>query len=206
MTTGLIAPNRAAWLAPIYLRASGVALVLTLGAAAWSLVGAPPPSTGLSTGLSLGGQSHEAASTDLAGSKQVAGIPSEQHLGEQQGPFRADGAQPPQPSPPVLAVNLDGSRSNSQREVSIETATQSGSNRIEPEDGDTILVTNAVSAPASIDLNTATVQQLNALRGGALIGQAIVRGRPYTSPEDLLRKRIVRRSTYERVKNQITVR
>jgi DNA uptake protein ComE-like DNA-binding protein len=110
------------------------------------------------------------------------------------------------PSPLILAVSLEGSRSSVQPAASVETATQSDPNRNEPVDRDADLVTSAISAPVLIDLNSATVAQLNALRGGALIGRAIVRGRPYTRPEDLLQKRVVRRSTYERVKDQITVR
>ncbi|HEX2136379.1 MAG TPA: helix-hairpin-helix domain-containing protein [Microvirga sp.] len=64
------------------------------------------------------------------------------------------------------------------------------------------------SGPARglVDLNTAELHELNALRGGGRIGRAIIRARPYASPEDLLRKRVLSRSTYERVKDQVTVR
>ena len=63
-------------------------------------------------------------------------------------------------------------------------------------------------APARqlIDLNTAELQELNSLRGAGKIGRAIIRARPYAAPEDLLRKRVLSRSTYERVKDQVTVR
>jgi DNA uptake protein ComE-like DNA-binding protein len=60
-------------------------------------------------------------------------------------------------------------------------------------------------APASsprVDLNSASVADLNAL-GGGMIGRAIVGGRPYASPEDLLAKRVLNRATYERIKDQI---
>jgi DNA uptake protein ComE-like DNA-binding protein len=57
-----------------------------------------------------------------------------------------------------------------------------------------------------VDLNTAPLHQLNALRGAGLIGRAIVRGRPYASAEDLVKKRVLNRSTYARIKNQITAR
>lgn len=62
------------------------------------------------------------------------------------------------------------------------------------------------TAGGAIDLNSASLAELNALRGGGSIGRAIVRGRPYESPEDLLRKRILSRSTYDRIKDQIAVR
>ena len=57
-----------------------------------------------------------------------------------------------------------------------------------------------------VDLNRATLDQLNDLRGVGRIGRAIIRGRPYASLDDLVQKRVLRRSTYERVKHQITVR
>ena len=65
------------------------------------------------------------------------------------------------------------------------------------------------SAPSSsdlVDLNSASLEQLNALRGGGMIGRAIVRGRPYASAEDLLRKRVLNRSTFDRVRDQMIVR
>jgi DNA uptake protein ComE-like DNA-binding protein len=67
-------------------------------------------------------------------------------------------------------------------------------------------VTNAVPGRDLVDLNTATLAQLNALRGERLIGRAIVQGRPYATSEDLVRKRVLRRAAYERIKDQITVR
>jgi DNA uptake protein ComE-like DNA-binding protein len=70
-----------------------------------------------------------------------------------------------------------------------------------------------LSAPVSVspsaglvDLNTASLEQLNALQGGGLIGRAIIRRRPYTSVEDLLVKQVLSRSTYKRIADQVTVR
>jgi DNA uptake protein ComE-like DNA-binding protein len=57
-----------------------------------------------------------------------------------------------------------------------------------------------------VDLNTATLEQLNALQGGGLIGRAIIRRRPYTSVEDLLVKQVLSRSTYKRIADQVTIR
>ena len=59
-------------------------------------------------------------------------------------------------------------------------------------------------AAGRVDLNTATVEELNALPGAGLIGRAIVRGRPYASPEELLTKRVLNRATYDRIKDQVT--
>jgi DNA uptake protein ComE-like DNA-binding protein len=68
--------------------------------------------------------------------------------------------------------------------------------------------TAAVVEPATrlVDLNTASIEELNTLQDGGMIGRAIVRGRPYTSVEDLLAKRVLNRATYQRVVNQITIR
>lgn len=56
-----------------------------------------------------------------------------------------------------------------------------------------------------VDLNTASVAELNGL-GVGMIGRAVVGGRPYASPEDLLGKRVLNRATYARIRNQVAVR
>jgi DNA uptake protein ComE-like DNA-binding protein len=60
-------------------------------------------------------------------------------------------------------------------------------------------------APTLVDLNKASVEQLNNLKGAGSLGRAIVRGRPYKSVEDLVKKRVVRRTAFERIKDQVTV-
>jgi hypothetical protein len=61
-------------------------------------------------------------------------------------------------------------------------------------------------ALAVVDLNTASVADLNRLRGGGAIGRAIVAKRPYASVDQLLTKRVLSRAVYERIKDQVTVR
>ncbi|WP_133123171.1 ComEA family DNA-binding protein, partial [Methylobacterium frigidaeris] len=61
-------------------------------------------------------------------------------------------------------------------------------------------------ATGTVDLNTASLAELNGLRGGGMIGRAIIAKRPYTSPSDLLSKRVLSRATYEKIKDQVTVR
>ncbi len=58
---------------------------------------------------------------------------------------------------------------------------------------------------AQVDLNTASVAELNAL-GAGMIGRAIVAGRPYSTGEDLLSKRVLNRATYARIKDQVAAR
>ncbi|AWN52763.1 helix-hairpin-helix domain-containing protein [Methylobacterium sp. 17Sr1-1] len=62
-------------------------------------------------------------------------------------------------------------------------------------------------APSSgtVDLNTASVAELNGL-GGGMIGKAIIAKRPYASPGELLSKRVLSRATYDKIKGQVTLR
>ena len=57
-----------------------------------------------------------------------------------------------------------------------------------------------------VDLNTASLAQLNALKGGGAIGRAIIQHRPYTSVDQLLSKRVLSRTTFQRIKDQVTAR
>ncbi|MDQ0448227.1 DNA uptake protein ComE-like DNA-binding protein [Methylobacterium aerolatum] len=65
--------------------------------------------------------------------------------------------------------------------------------------------TEGPAAIALIDLNTASVADLNRLRGGGNIGRAIVAKRPYAAVSDLLTKRVLSRSVFERIREQVTV-
>jgi len=56
-----------------------------------------------------------------------------------------------------------------------------------------------------VDLNTATVDQLNAL-GAGMIGKRIMEFRPYSATDDLLTRRVLKRADYEIIRPAITVR
>ncbi len=58
------------------------------------------------------------------------------------------------------------------------------------------------SDPKLVDINTASVEKLNSL--GGRFGRAIVAGRPYTTIDDLVSKRVLTRSTFSQIKDQIT--
>jgi DNA uptake protein ComE-like DNA-binding protein len=58
------------------------------------------------------------------------------------------------------------------------------------------------AAKALVDLNSASVEELNRL-GAGRVGRAIVRGRPYSSTEDLVRKRVLNRTAFGRIKDQV---
>ena len=57
----------------------------------------------------------------------------------------------------------------------------------------------------SIDLNTASVEQLNGL-GAGMIGKRIIEFRPYTSVDELLSRRVLKRADYETIRNAVTLR
>ncbi|MFH6785233.1 helix-hairpin-helix domain-containing protein [Methylobacterium sp. MA0201] len=64
---------------------------------------------------------------------------------------------------------------------------------------------DAPPSTGTVDLNTASLAELNGL-GGGMIGKAIIARRPYASPSELLSKRVLSRATYEKIKGQVTVR
>jgi DNA uptake protein ComE-like DNA-binding protein len=62
------------------------------------------------------------------------------------------------------------------------------------------------TAPAAekLDINSATKEQLDALPGiGEAYSQKIIDNRPYRTKRDLVTKKIIPQSTYEKIKDQI---
>ncbi len=62
--------------------------------------------------------------------------------------------------------------------------------------------TPATASGHGVNLNNASVAQLNSM-GAGHIGQAIVQHRPYHSVDDLMKKRVIRRSIFDQIKNQV---
>ena len=59
-------------------------------------------------------------------------------------------------------------------------------------------------AEEKVDINTATKEQLDALPGiGQAYAQKIIDNRPYSSKRDLVTKKVIPQSTYEKIKDQI---
>ncbi|MBU3888208.1 MULTISPECIES: ComEA family DNA-binding protein [Methylosinus] len=63
----------------------------------------------------------------------------------------------------------------------------------------------AVSAP--LDINAATVEQLSAVKGLThTLAEAIVKGRPYKSTDELVKNRILTDALFAQVKDGLTVK
>ncbi len=60
--------------------------------------------------------------------------------------------------------------------------------------------------PTAVNLNQATVQELDGLPGiGSTTAQKIIQNRPYGSVEELLNKKIVNKNVYEQIKELISL-
>ncbi|MEO8741124.1 MAG: helix-hairpin-helix domain-containing protein [Casimicrobiaceae bacterium] len=65
----------------------------------------------------------------------------------------------------------------------------------------------APSAAERLDLNTATEQELAQLPGiGDVRSKAIIKGRPYKGKDELVERKILSQSVYDKIKDQVIAR
>jgi DNA uptake protein ComE-like DNA-binding protein len=63
------------------------------------------------------------------------------------------------------------------------------------------------AAAAPVDINSATKEQLDALKGvGPARADAIIKGRPYKGKDDLIKKNILPKSVYDGIKDAIVAK
>lgn len=67
-------------------------------------------------------------------------------------------------------------------------------------------VASAIEQSTLININSASVEELDTLPGiGAVTSQKIIQNRPYSSIEDLLNKKVVKKNVYEQIKGLIII-
>ena len=120
----------------------------------------------------------------LTSSGQPSLLVTEQAGAEQQAAPRSPSTVPASPQPSVQPITT-------------ELVT-----RDVPETRRMASTTAEASDPKHVDINTASVDELNSL--GGRFGRAIAAGRPYTTIDELVSKRVLTRSTFSQIKDQIT--
>jgi competence protein ComEA len=74
------------------------------------------------------------------------------------------------------------------------------------ESGSVVGIAQSSSSSGLININSATSNQLDTLPGiGPVTAQKIIAGRPYSRIEELLEKKIVGASTFEKIKDKISI-
>ncbi len=66
--------------------------------------------------------------------------------------------------------------------------------------------TGSIGSTGNININSSDIKSLESLPGiGPVTAQKIIDGRPYSTIEDLLSKKVIGKSTYDKIKDQISL-
>ncbi|SCY88613.1 helix-hairpin-helix domain-containing protein [Microvirga guangxiensis] len=107
------------------------------------------------------------------------------------------------------SVSADHAAASS-RDAPVPATGQAATAHSSPEMTGAVNVAGVAADDASdgdlVDLNKASFEELNRLRNAGALGRAIIKGRPYASVEDLVKRKVIRRSVYEKIKDQVAVR
>ena len=178
------------------------------------MITAVPPQT-LSRELQTVGLHDRSASVQLAGADTAVPLTTSSAPGASAGAVPKDAARAPTEGNPVPLTANQASAALPPAQAALEQPAPPVP--IPPIDMDmTGAVTQQASLAASyapagepsdtlVDLNTVSFEQLNSLRGAGALGRAIIKGRPYKSVDDLMRKKVLRRTAFEKIKGQVTV-
>ena len=134
--------------------------------------------------MAISGPQAEASYLPASGPQDLVPAPTTANLSPLVGK-QASAAPEPTASPPPTDIEMTGTVA---RHASL----------VEPE---------RPESPAAdlVDLNRAAFEQLNSLKGAGSLGRAIIKGRPYRSVDDLVKKKVMRRTVFEKIKDQVKV-
>lgn len=113
-------------------------------------------------------------------------------------------------SPAAASIPPTGSPSSGPADPSTDTRPPTRLADVAPVSGlRTDTTGNSTGEPSattgSVNLNSASVEQLNAL-GAEMIKKRIVEFRPYAMPEDPVTRRVLKKSDYEAIRSAVTAR
>lgn len=115
----------------------------------------------------------------------------------------------PVPAPPPERTVVPGPTPEPSPFRPVPTIVRAAPDEPQPQAADPVAAADRNAEPRAVDLvdlNAGSLAELNALKGGGSIGRAIVQHRPYASVDQLLSKRVLSRTTYQRIKDQVTAR
>lgn len=114
----------------------------------------------------------------------------------------AAGSAVPQPAPPAVVEAATRAAAVAAPPRPMSTAALEPT---EPEPAISAPASEAASQTGLVNINTASIDQLNNIPGGGHIGRSIARHRPYRSLEDLVDHRVLKSRDFARIKSAITI-